>query len=112
MDMGFAEAPGGAWTPYITMEFLDGDSLEKVIDARVSSGAGPFTIPEAIELLDGAARAIGAAHKLNITHRDIKPANIHSTSVAGRRVFKILDFGIAKVMPGTRARKDRGRGNG
>jgi len=98
MDMGFAESPRGAWTPYITMEFLDGDPLEKVIDVRVSSGKGPFSIAETIELLDGAVRAIGEAHKLNITHRDIKPANIHSTSVAGKSVFKILDFGIAKVM--------------
>jgi serine/threonine-protein kinase len=61
-------------TPYIAMEFLEGESLREVLKRR---GALPVT--EVAEILQQAVRGLNAAHKLGIIHRDLKPDNIFLT---------------------------------
>jgi serine/threonine protein kinase len=74
---------------YISMEFVDGVGLDRVI--RTS---GKMSVERAASIGAQVADALAYAQKHNVVHRDIKPANIMIE--AGDRV-KVADFGIAKV---------------
>ena len=74
---------------YITMEFVEGKTLETRID---SAPVHDFEFIS--DLLTQTAAALDYAHSKEIVHRDIKPANIMVTPDGG---IKITDFGIARI---------------
>jgi len=98
LDVGAVVSPNKTWTPFIVLEWLDGQSLEANFAERRSAGLGGRSLKAAVELLDSAARALALAHEQGIAHRDIKPANLFLAEVGGRKTLKVLDFGIAKVV--------------
>jgi len=98
LDVGAVVSPSKIWTPYLVLEWLEGTPLDRDLLQRRKNAEGGRTLAEALELLDGAVRALGVAHGMGIAHRDIKPANLFLVELAGKPTIKVLDFGIAKVL--------------
>jgi eukaryotic-like serine/threonine-protein kinase len=75
---------------FLTMELLDGEPLS----ARLERG--PLSPAEAGQITLAVLSALGALHDQGIVHRDLKPSNIFLS----RHGVKLLDFGIARALPG------------
>jgi serine/threonine-protein kinase len=91
---GFGTTTDGR--PYVVMELLRGHRLLDVLRDR-----GCLPVPEAAELVQQLLAGLGAAHAFGIVHRDVKLENLFlCEGDGGRRALKILDFGIAKLLPG------------
>ena len=101
MDMGTAVSPLGVWTPFLVLEWLEGNSLQDELEARRARGEAALPIREALDLISPALDALAVAHDEGVAHRDIKPANLFLARVGGRTMLKVLDFGIAKVLAHT-----------
>ena len=78
---------GGA--PFIVMEYLEGESLEKLI-AREPA----LPLATKVGYVVQACQALDHAHRHGVIHRDVKPANIVVTRDG---VVKVVDFGIARL---------------
>lgn len=103
LDMGTAISPSGTWTPYLVLEWLEGESLQEELESRRALGNAAMPVREALDLLSPALEALAVVHEEGVAHRDIKPANLFLAQVGGRTLLKILDFGIAKVLTQTTA---------
>ncbi|MFL6276622.1 MAG: bifunctional serine/threonine-protein kinase/formylglycine-generating enzyme family protein [Blastocatellia bacterium] len=78
---------------YVAMEYVDGKTLRDEIQER-----GALPLDEVVEISKQICAGLSAAHRLGIVHRDIKPDNLMlMRDDDGRRVVKVLDFGIARL---------------
>ncbi|HEX2665647.1 MAG TPA: protein kinase [Candidatus Acidoferrum sp.] len=75
---------------YITMELVEGKSLQALLD-----GGHSFPLPRTLRIMDQTCNALQFAHERNVVHRDIKPANLMLTA---DDTVKITDFGTAKIL--------------
>ena len=80
-------------TPYFVMEYLDGETVEQLIDSHNRRG---FYIPvdDAVDIMIQSVSGVEALHLAGSIHRDIKPANIMLTAAPMRAV--IMDFGLVR----------------
>ena len=84
-------------TSFISMAYVDGQSLRKKIES------GPLEIEEALRIATQIAEGLKEAHKKGVVHRDIKSANI---MLDEKNLAKIMDFGLARKTGGTLITKD------
>ncbi|MBM4319070.1 MAG: PEGA domain-containing protein, partial [Deltaproteobacteria bacterium] len=85
-------------TLYIAMEFLDGESLDRVL--ALEKRLDPVRV---VRIMVQVCRSLAEAHAAGIIHRDLKPDNIFLNRINSEPDFvKVLDFGVAKLKdPGT-----------
>jgi len=88
----FNTLPGGRH--YFVMEYLEGQTLAALLQQKHH-----LPIPTALQIAQGVASALDAAHEAGVTHRDLKPENVFLAAERdGSHFPKLLDFGIAKLM--------------
>jgi serine/threonine protein kinase/Flp pilus assembly protein TadD len=91
--------------PYLVMELLRGETLKHYL---AKAGGKGLSADQVISFSQQAASALAAAHAKGIIHRDIKPANLFVVDAGrGKRLIKILDFGLAKMQPGVSVAESR-----
>lgn len=81
--------------PFLILDWLEGETLAE----RLAAGLPPLS--RAIELVTRVARALGHAHAQNVVHRDLKPSNVFLVG-PGYEEPRLLDFGVARVLAGTK----------
>ena len=82
--------------PYLTMEYIDGESLSDFLARK-----GPLSLAEFVPIAAQMLKAMGYAHLREMMIRDVKPSNIMLCTRKGRANFvKLLDFGLAKFTSG------------
>ena len=87
---------GGTGLPWLAMELLQGEDLDKLVSTR-----GALPIPDVLVLFEQLCHAVGAAHRVGVVHRDLKPENIflaQAHRAGASYMVKVLDFGIAKIV--------------
>jgi serine/threonine-protein kinase len=77
--------------PYIVMEFVNGESLDKLL---LRNDDRKLPVETALRLALELGEALDCAHRQGVVHRDLKPANILVTEDGHA---KIADFGVAKL---------------
>ena len=80
-------------TPYIVMEYIQGETLERAVETS------PLDTATFIEIARQCLDGLSSAHHAGLIHRDLKPANIMLCRLpSGSYQVKILDFGIASFL--------------
>jgi formylglycine-generating enzyme required for sulfatase activity len=74
--------------PYLVYEYVPGDSLDRL--------PKPLPLERVMLVAIGLTGGLEAAHRRGVLHRDIKPANVILAKDGG---VKLLDFGLAKLLP-------------
>ncbi len=77
---------------HFAMEYVEGEPLDVYLSARA------LGIEAILQLFLQVGGAVAYAHQRGVIHRDLKPSNM---IVDGAGIVHVLDFGLAKAMPGT-----------
>ena len=81
-------------SPFLVTELLEGETLR----ARIERG--PLSVRSGLDIAIQIAHGLAVAHARGILHRDLKPENLFLTA---DDTAKILDFGLAKLLPSSGA---------
>ncbi|HZI30781.1 MAG TPA: serine/threonine-protein kinase, partial [Candidatus Binatia bacterium] len=80
--------------PYFVLELVQGVKITTYCDEE------NLTAAQRLKLFIQVCQAIQHAHQKGVIHRDIKPSNILVTTLDGKPIPKVIDFGIAKAIEG------------
>jgi serine/threonine protein kinase len=94
----------GTGTPFLVMEFVDGESLGAKVERD-----GPLPEAEAVRVIGQVCEGLHRAHKQGLIHRDVKPDNI---LVTAELTAKLTDLGLVKDVEGELNLTRTGRGLG
>jgi len=108
LDFGVTRDVQGRETPYMILDWIDGQTLHRAIGARRDTGR-PFDRDETLQLLTPVLEALALAHGRGIAHRDITPGNLMLVDTPAGPALRLLDFGIAKVVDDTRPAQPEAR---
>jgi eukaryotic-like serine/threonine-protein kinase len=89
-DLGSTTLDDGVEMLFLTMELLNGETLESRIKR------GPMSTAEALPLIENMADGLAAAHHAGVIHRDFKSGNVMLVDSADGRRAVITDFGLAR----------------
>jgi serine/threonine protein kinase len=87
-------------TPYLVVEYVEGPSLQDVVEER-----GPMAPGDLHSVAVGVAAALTAIHGAGVIHRDLKPSNV----LLSLGLPKVIDFGIARALEATTKHTRPGR---
>lgn len=79
-------------SPFFAMEYVPGLPIREYCDRD------QLSIEARIELFLSVCEAVQHAHQKGIIHRDIKPSNVLVSTVDGKALPKVIDFGVAKAV--------------
>ncbi|ATB48633.1 serine/threonine-protein kinase [Corallococcus macrosporus] len=80
--------------PWLAMEWLEGESVDRWLARR-----GPFSLAEALTVMQELGAALHFAHGHGVLHRDLKAQNVMLRPRGDGFTVKLVDFGIARVEP-------------
>lgn len=91
------DAKLGTGTAFIEMELVRGESLNRILKP-----GQPMPLDQVVGLIDQLCDVLQVANDEGIIHRDLKPSNLMlvESRVPGKKILKLLDFGIAKFRDG------------
>ncbi|MBX3464319.1 MAG: SUMF1/EgtB/PvdO family nonheme iron enzyme [Planctomycetes bacterium] len=78
--------------PYFAMEYVKGVPLVRFCEQQ------KLSLKDRLLLLRQVCAAVQHAHQKGVVHRDLKPGNVLVSDDGGKRVVKVIDFGLAKAM--------------
>jgi serine/threonine protein kinase len=115
-DIGPLTLGGGKWVPYIVFDWLEGTSLQTVLEADRATEVPPLPLRAAMSLLEPVVIALEVVHARGLAHLNVKPSNIFLDDAAARLAsgeavwppagatscapgaIRLLDFGTAHTV--------------
>ena len=94
LEVGEERGAEGLESAYCVMELLEGKTLGALFREQA------LGLERTVEILAQVCEALEAAHAVGVVHRDVKPDNVFVCERKGKDWVKLLDFGIAKLLPG------------
>ena len=87
--------------PWLAVEYIEGGPEGSTLRARVANSLASqgiaFDVARARRAISSMTAGVSAIHEVGVVHRDVNPGNVLCCGTGETEVFKIADFGLARV---------------